>query len=58
MEDTLVPIALFATLALCIWLVVYFRFRSRQELQLTLRESINHGQQLSPELLEELAKSV
>ena len=58
MEDILVPIALFGTIALCVWAFVYFRFRSRQELQQTLRESMTHGQNLSPELLDELAKSI
>ncbi len=58
MEDTLVPLGLFIMLGTVVWLVVYFRFRSRQELQLTIRGAVESGQTLSPEALEDLMRAM
>lgn len=58
MEDTLVPIAFFLMIGTAIWIVVYFRFRTRQELQLTIRKAVETGQSLSPAALEELAQAL
>jgi hypothetical protein len=39
-------------------LVFYFRFRTRREIQTTVRAAIERGQELSPELIEGLMESL
>ncbi len=56
MEVFLVPITLFVSLAVVASLVIYFRFRSRRDIQLTLRGVIDKGQELTPELLEKIGE--
>lgn len=56
MEGLFIPIALFAALTVIISLFYWFRFRSRQEMQQTIRAAIEKGQQLSPELIETLGQ--
>lgn len=41
-------------IATVIWLVVYFKFRTRQELQITVRDAVAAGNRLSGEALENL----
>jgi hypothetical protein len=58
MEDLslfMVPISLFVSIAVAISLYFYFRHRTRAEVQQTVRAAFDHGQQLTPELLETLA---
>ncbi len=56
MDVELVPITLFVALALVAGLLIYFRFRSRREIQQTLRSVIDKGQELTPELLEKIGE--
>jgi len=59
MEDVifwLVVIALIASIAIPIILLLYFTHRNGVETQLTVRKAIEQGQQLSPELLERLSE--
>ena len=58
MEDVLVPIALFLMVGTIVWLVVYFRYKKQHDLQLTLRESLNSGQSLSPDFIEQLVAAL
>ena len=58
MEDTLVPIALFLTIGVVVALNFYFRFRTRQSIQSTVRTAIEQGQNLTPEVLEGLTDSL
>ena len=58
MEDTLVPIALFLTIGLVLAFNFYFRYRTRQTVQATVRTAIEQGQQLTPEVLEGLTDSL
>ncbi len=58
MEDTLVPLGLFLMMGVVVWTIMFFRFRARQELQLTLRSSVEAGQVLSPEALEDLVAAM
>ena len=51
----LVPIALFAAIAVPICLLIYFSHRRGVETQLTVRKAIEQGQRLSPDLLERLS---
>jgi hypothetical protein len=57
MEDLsffLVPISLFVSVAVVVCLFFYFRHRTRAEIQQTVRAAFDHGQQLTPEFLENL----
>ena len=58
MEDTLVPIALFTMITVIFSLLFYFRYRSRQDVQQTVRMAMESGQQLTPELLETLSDAI
>lgn len=54
----LIPIVLFLTIGGVLALVYYFRYRTRKEIQTTVRSAIEKGQQLSPELIEGLMESL
>lgn len=54
----MIPISLFIVLGVIIGLSLYFRHKTRQELQTTVRTAIDHGQELTPEVLEGLADSL
>ena len=54
MPETMVPIVLFLTIGAVIMLNFYFRYRTRQAIQLTVRTAIEQGQQLTPDVLEGL----
>ncbi len=56
MEGLWVPIAMFAALTVIFSLLFWFRFRSRSEMQQTIRSAIDKGQELTPELVESLGK--
>jgi len=51
-----VPVSMFVSLAVVLSLFFYFRFRARREVQATMRQLIERGQELSPELLEHLGE--
>jgi hypothetical protein len=55
MGEELVPIVLFISIAVAVIGGFYFRFRGRAAVQSTIRTALEQGQQLSPELLVELA---
>ena len=50
----MVPIFMFLGLTVIISLFFWFRFRSRGEMQQTIRAAIDKGQELTPELVESL----
>lgn len=56
MEVFLVPITFFVMVAIVAGLMIYFRFKSRREIQQTLRGVIDKGQELTPELLEKIGE--
>lgn len=58
MSESLVPVVLFLTIGLVVSLNFYFRFRTRQAIQATVRTAIEQGQQLTPEVLEGLSDSL
>lgn len=49
-----VPIVMFAGLTVIISLFFWFRYRSRGDLQATLRAALDKGQELTPELIDRL----
>ena len=58
MEDIFVPLALFLMIFGIVAIVTFYRFRNRQELQLTIRATLDSGQALSSELLEQLTAAL
>ena len=54
MVEELIPIALFAAIALIFFLVLYFRQRSRADMQQTIRLALERGTELTPELINRL----
>jgi hypothetical protein len=57
MEIEWVPIVLFSSFALVFSLFFFFRFRTRKEVQMTLRLAIEQGQELTPEILDRLGQA-
>ena len=54
----MIPIVMFLVFGLVIIGYFYFRHRTRQEIQATVRSAMEHGQQLTPEVLEGLSDSL
>ncbi|HEX9876946.1 MAG TPA: DUF6249 domain-containing protein [Gammaproteobacteria bacterium] len=52
----LIPIVLFVSVAVVISMVIYWSYRTRREVQATVRIAIEKGQELTPELLERLGQ--
>lgn len=50
----LIPISMFAGLTIVICLFFWFRYRARNDMQLTIRHAIERGQELSPEIIDRL----
>ncbi|HET6628807.1 MAG TPA: DUF6249 domain-containing protein [Woeseiaceae bacterium] len=55
-EDIVVPVALFIMLSVIFGLWFMFRYRTRTELQRTVRAALDKGQELTPELIERLGQ--
>jgi uncharacterized protein YqhQ len=55
-EGILVPIAMFAALAVILSFMFMFGHRSKRELQQTIRSAVERGQELTPELVKSLGK--
>ncbi|HZX22364.1 MAG TPA: DUF6249 domain-containing protein [Woeseiaceae bacterium] len=53
-SDILVPITLFISIAVVYALALMYRARQREQIQLTVRQILDKGQELTPELLEKL----
>ena len=49
-----VPLSMFIGLAVVLSLWVWFRYKAKRDLQITIRTAIEKGQGLSPELIENL----
>ncbi|MGI9271179.1 MAG: DUF6249 domain-containing protein [Woeseiaceae bacterium] len=54
MSGEMIPIALFIGLTIVLCLFFWFRFRTRSEMQATIRTAIDKGQELSPEIIDRL----
>ncbi len=54
MYEELIPIAMFAAIALIFFLVLYFKQRSRADMQQTIRLALERGTELTPELISRL----
>jgi len=56
MVEELIPIALFAAIALIFFIVLYFKQRSRAEMQQTIRLALEKGNELTPEIISQLGE--
>ncbi len=56
MVEELIPIALFAAIALIFCIVLYFKQRSRAEMQQTIRLALEKGNELTPEIISRLGE--
>ena len=54
MYEELIPIAMFLGLTVVFSLLIWFRYRSRREMQETLRVALDKGQDLTPEIIDRL----
>ena len=54
MSEEMIPVVMFIAIAVVFWLVTYFRFRSKAEMQQTNRLALEKGTELSPELIDRL----
>ncbi|MDA1073316.1 MAG: DUF6249 domain-containing protein [Proteobacteria bacterium] len=58
MSESMIPVALFLMIGSTFGLFFYFRHKTRQEVQTTIRVALERGQELSPELLDKLTSSL
>ncbi len=56
MYEELIPIVMFAVIGIVLGLFYYFRYRTRTEMQRTVRTALERGQELSPELIDRLGE--
>jgi Domain of unknown function (DUF6249) len=49
-----IPIVMFISMTIVLCTLVWFRYRSRSEVQQTIRAALDKGQDLSPELVDRL----
>ena len=54
----IVPTVMFIALAAVLYFVISYRHKNRADVQATVRHAMEHGQQLTPELLEKLGQPV
>lgn len=52
--EVFIPISMFLSMGVVISLFFMFRYRARRDLQDTLRTAIEKGQELTPEIIEQL----
>lgn len=53
-HETWIPLSMFIGLSVVLSLWVWFRYKAKRDLQMTIRTAIEKGQGLSPELIENL----
>ena len=58
MTENLIPIVLFLTIGGVFAIAFYLKYRTRHDVQNTVRAAIERGETLSPELIETLALSI
>lgn len=49
-----IPIIMFIGITVVLCVLIWFRYRTRSEVQQTIRSALDKGQELSPELIERL----
>ena len=54
MHGEWIPIVMFVGLTIVLWLFFWFRYRTRNDMQATIRTALEKGQELSPEIIDRL----
>lgn len=54
--EILIPISMFIVIGVVMSLFYYFRYRTRSQMQQTVRVALERGQELSPELIDRLGE--
>ena len=54
MHEEMIPISMFMGLTVVMCLFFWFRFRTRSDVQATIRTALDKGQELSPEIIDRL----
>ncbi|MEL7185260.1 MAG: DUF6249 domain-containing protein [Pseudomonadota bacterium] len=54
MSEEWIPIIMFLSIALILIALFWFRFKTRAEMQSTLRSALDKGQELTPEIIDRL----
>ena len=54
MDETWIPIIMFLSIAAILIAVFWFRYKSRADMQATLRSALERGQELTPEIIDSL----
>ena len=54
MTEDLIPIVMFLSIAVVLIFVFWFRFRAREGMQQTIRQALDKGHELTPEIIERL----
>lgn len=54
MVEILIPISMFIALTVILCLFFLFRYKTRSEMQATIRTALDKGQELSPEIIDRL----
>ncbi len=54
MAEEMIPIVMFVSIALVFIALFWFRYRSRSEMQQTVRNALDKGIEMSPELIDRL----
>ena len=58
MHGEWIPITMFISIAVIAGLILYFRYKTKHEVQATVRAALEKGQELSPELLDKLGDAL
>ena len=58
MEELWIPIVAIVAPALVVGLMLWFKYRNRQDMQQTIRLALDKGQELNPELIDRLGHPV
>ena len=56
MNEEWIPIAMFMSIALIFFIVLYFKHRSRAEMQQTVRLALEKGTELTPDIINRLGE--
>jgi hypothetical protein len=54
MNETMIPIVMFMGITIVFVALFWFRYKSRSELQSTIRTALDKGQELTPEVIDRL----
>ena len=54
MAEEFIPITMFVGLTIVMGLYFWFRYRGRQDMQMTIRQALDKGHELTPELIDRL----